>query len=162
MHVGIACGMCTCQQLLFSPEKSFTLITRSMVQSGLLAIPPCLSDQTIPKFTGKGPGVQVQLLVLLQSKVCKAQHRVGAQERITELFNYTLIHCAQFTKMREKSFEYKTTQFCGRILAWDSGFSLLCLSSPSLPEVQGALLPLGTDSFFPGQEGRATLSVIPS
>lgn len=73
--------------------------------------------------------MQVWLSVSLQSRVYRASHRVGAQERITELLNCTLIHCAQFTKMREKSFKYKTTQFCYRTLARDLGFSLLSVSA---------------------------------
>lgn len=80
--------------------------------------------------------------------VCRASHIAGALERITELFNYTFIHCAQFTIMREKSFQYKTTQFCCRILAWGSGFtmfsvsaSLFCLRCSKLSSIGAQILP---------------------
>lgn len=64
--------MCTCQQLLFSLEKSFTLITRSMVYWGLFAIPSLLIRSDCSQIHRQTPANVGPVTTYATSRVCKA------------------------------------------------------------------------------------------
>lgn len=139
MRLGIGFDMCTCQQLLCSPEKCFPLITRSMVERRPSAILPTLSDRTVPRLRDRGLWVRLFTSDTASDSSQSAAHSRcwgTTAERLNYVFHPRCCECAVCYNKWKSSFEHKTTQLGCRIFALALGFGpslastrLLCLDA---------------------------------